>query len=225
MILNKGLWISISLDGIQASISRTANDSAFLTVYSPELVPGDVYSKYGPPCYVEGLPKPEDQNDFAVLYRKLDALVKNKGLKGPYGEDHPAVFSRFEYIREGSPQELLELIETMGVVVRVGQMDHKGDDAEVEQAKEDFARWMHDSTTFKPNPKIAEAEERERRKEENRIAMEKAERWDKKFRRFVLFPVLTAILGGILWGAFSLHWFVGVIAVLFIGFAWWWIRR
>lgn len=225
MILNKGLWISISLDGIQASISRTLKDNAFLTVYSPERVPGDVYSKYGPPVYEECLPKPEDQNDFAVLYRKLDTLVKNKELKGPYGEDHSAVFSRFEYVREGSPQELLELIEAMGVVVRIEQMDHNGDDAEVEQAKEDFARWMHDSTTFKPNPKIAEAEERERQKEYWRVQYEKAERWDKKFRRFVLFPILTAILGGILWGAFSLHWILGLAVASFLAFAWWWIRH
>lgn len=224
MLLNKGLWISISLDGNPATISRTLNNKAFLTIYGPERVAGDVYSRYHP-LGPEGLPKPDDQSAFAFLYRKLETLVQNEGLLGPHGEDHPLVYNRFEYVREGTPQELLELLEKMGTAIRVEKMDHQGDDAEVEQAKQDFGRWLHEGTTYAPNPKVEEARKYQEQLEEHRRRMAVAEIQDNRFRRFVLFPILFAVIAVVLWGAFSLHWVLGTVAVLFIGFIWWWVRN
>lgn len=222
MILNKGLWISISLDGNSAAISRTYNNKAFLTLFGPERVAGDVYSRYHP-LDAGGLPKTDDQSAFALLYRKMETLVQNEGLKGPHGENHPAVFSRFEYVREGSPQELLELLERAGIAVKVEKVNHKGDDAEVEQAKQDFSRWIHEDTTFDPNPKIEEARKYQEELAEHKRRIVAAEKWDNKFRRFVLFPILFIILGLGLWGVFSVHWILGLVAVLLIGFIWWWV--
>ena len=224
MILHKGLWILINLDGIDGVISRTYKGDAFLTVIGPERTLGDVYSRYhclGP----EGLPTDNDTSNFAFLYRKIESLACDEDLMGPGGENHPAVYMRFEYIYEGSPAQLLTLLEKAHVVIRIRKIPHSGDDAEVAQARQDFEHWINTDTEFDPNPEIEESRKKEQEERNRKIRMEEAERWDKKFRLFVLFPILFAIIGGILMGAFSLHWSAGIATLLLMGFAWWRIQH
>lgn len=224
MIFHKGLWIPIDLDGIVGVIGKTLSDEAFLIVTGPERTPGDVYSRYhslGP----EGLPKEDDKSVFACLYRKLDSLVQSEKIRGPYGENHPAVYARFQYFHSGSLVGFLAMLDESGIVIRVRKLPHSGDDAEFEQARKDLNRWIDTNTTFDPNPKIEEARKQEDERKERKARMERAERLDRKFRWFVLFPILLVILTGILWGAFTLHWTVGIVASLFFGFVWWWTRH
>ncbi|MEK7074961.1 MAG: hypothetical protein AAB968_04300, partial [Patescibacteria group bacterium] len=74
-------------------------------------------------------------------------------------------------------------------------------------------------------PAIEKARKKEQEERNRKILMEEAERWDKKFRLFVLFPILFTIIGGILMGAFFLHWSAGITALLLTGFAWWRIQH
>lgn len=225
MFLNKGLWILIDLDGIGGAISQTYEGNALLTIFGPERTPGSKVSNQYHCLGPEGLPTNDDTSAFALLYRKVDSLVHSEKIKGPYGEDHPAVYARFRYIYRGPPAELAALLEEIGVFVKVRKVPHKGDDAKVEQAKQDFGRWIDASTEFDPNPKIEDARKREEERKKQKARMKQAEQWDQKFRCFVLFPSIFAILAVVLWGAFSLHWFVGITAILFTGFAWWWVGQ
>ena len=122
MILNKGLWISITLDGIEASISQTYKGHAFLTLYGPEREKGNLRSAYS---LFGGLPADGDSSPFAVLYRKLNGIAKEIGMEGLHGENHPAVFRRFEYIYTELPVILLEKLTQSGIVIRVAVVDHK----------------------------------------------------------------------------------------------------
>lgn len=225
MIFSKSLWIVITLDGIDGAICSALipnpENNAFLTVFGPERVTGDYSSMYNP-LSPEGLPKPEDQSNFATLYRKLESLVNSGKIDGPYVEDHPAMYMRFQYIKaEISPTEMLSFLEKQGIKIVVKKVTHRGNNAEVEQAKKDFSKWIDKDTIFDQHPEFEEKQEIKEWKK----SMAGAEKADKKIQRSIMFPILTLLLGLLLYGAFSINWLVGTAFAAFLGFVWWWIRH
>ena len=227
MILNKGLWVSITLDGIEASISQTYKGHAFLTLYGPEREKGNPWSAYS---LFGGLPADNDNSPFAVLYRKLNGIAKEIGMEGPHGENHPAVFRRFEYIHTEPPVRLLEKLTQGGIVIKVAVVDHKGDDAEVEATSRDFRPWIDGCTVFKPNPKIEEDRKRAEEKVYWDARHKEAERKDRLLQKFVYLPVLVLMVSVAGYCAVTSHWWIALATVfcpflIYAGFVLWFVRR
>ena len=223
MIINKGLWTSITLDGIEASISQTCVKSlAFLTLFGPEREAGNPWSAY---TIFGGLPKDDDNSAFAVLYRKLDKIAKEIGLDGPHGENHPAVFRRFEYFHTETPEKLLGMLADCGIVIKITKIDHGGNDAEVEAVKKAFGRWITADTVLKPNPKIEEERKHAEWRANFNKEYEEMRRKDKIFEKRVLLPILFVVNVAIIWWTFPHHWITGGSIVFFIDFAYWWVRH
>lgn len=217
MIINSGLWNSITLDGIEASISQTYRGHAFLTIYGPEREPGNPWSAY---TLFGGLPKDDDSAPFAVLYRKLEVIKNDVGMKGPHGENHPAVFRRFEYLHTEPPEMLLASLAERGIVVKVTKLDHKGNNAEVEVAKRQYAAWIDKNTVIKPNPKIEDMRQRAEREAYC------VERQDDKLRKFVYIPLFIVIIAAVIACLVTGHWAIAIAVVLcliglYTGFVLW----
>lgn len=207
MILARVL-VTLTLDGIVAGIARLYNGKSYLSLIGPERVQGDPHSRYNP--FMDGgTPAPEDESSFALLYRKMQTIGPKIGLEGPYGEDdHPLLYNRFSYTHWHSPKELLEFLQKEGIQIRVIQVVHGGDDAEVVQARIDFAKWIDEDTVFDPHPSTVARLETP--------APEEVLALSPKFSQYVLYPLfVVATLV-----AFSIHpaLGVGVVALILVRF-------
>jgi len=211
MILNEGLWISITVDGIEGNISRTYKKHAFLVLYGPEREKGNPWSAYS---LFGGLPAEDDNSPFAILFRKLNSISKGIGLEGPYGENHGAVFRRFEYVCSETPAELLRRLSEHGIVIKVTKMDHCGDDAEVETAVKDFNQWIDSDTIFEPNPKIEEVRKKDIDKVYWDARFKEAERKDNLLRKFALFLAMILVPSSIGYCALTSHWWIALAIVV-----------
>lgn len=118
----------------------------------------------------------------------------------------------------------MALLEANDITLRVTKIPHRGDDSEVEQAGKDFARWIDSDTEFEPNPKIEEARELKKVREEFGTRMDRAERLDRKIGWLFLLPILIFIFF-VLREAFLFHWGAGIFTCMLIMFFWWWIRN
>lgn len=204
MTLTKGIWVALTLDGITAGIARLHNGKSHLSLIGPERVQGDPHSRYNP--FMDGgTPAAEDKSSFALLYHKIQTIGPKIGLEGPYGEDdHPLLYNRFSYTHWHSPKELLEFLQKEGIRIRIVNVGHKGDDAEVAQARIDFARWINEETVFDPHPSTVARIETP--------VPEEVLALSPKFNWYVLYPLLmVATLG-----AFSIHPALGVGVVVLI---------
>lgn len=219
MILRRGLWIYINLDGIDGAAGETLDGKTSLTVIGSKRTSGDRYN----PIEVGGLPKDNEQSPFAILYRKIESLVQSGKIDGPFGEDHPSFYARFEYTCDESPVELVTLLEANGIAIRIEKIPHRGDDPEVEQARKDFARWIDSGTEFEPNPKIEETRELEKTKKDFEGRMDRAERLDRKIKWLLPLPVLICIFF-VLREAFLFHHAVGILASILMAFFICWIQ-
>ena len=228
MILNKGLWILVNIDGIDGALSQTYKGQTYLTLVGPEREVGNPWSAYTP---FDKPPGDDDTSSFANVYRKLGTLVKEQKIEGPFAEEnHPAVFRRFLWFSGDTPTKLLETLMQHGIVARVREIPHKGDDAEVAEAVTIFKPWMDSNTVVKPNPKI---EEDRKRKEEAEIwkkRHEEAERKDNLLRKYVYLPVLVLVVLAAGYCAITSHWWLALAILLlpvfiYIGFVIWIMRR
>lgn len=219
MILEKGPRIIVDLNGIQGTIGQTMGGKAFVIVCGPERMPGNPNSRYHP-FGAEGLPRDADQSAFARLYRTLDILVGFDEIEGPFGDDRPT-YAVFRYFYVGSPAELVAFLENRRIYVKVRRIQHSGDDTEFEQAKKDFSHWIDFDTVFDPNPKIEESRKQKEMQDKFDADMERADRWDRNFKRYALIPVALSLIGVILWLASSLHLSAGIATTaLVIWLAW-----
>lgn len=205
-----------------------------LTIIGPERIHRDVYSAYNP-LSEDGLPDKNDQSTFATLFRKLDILVHNEELMGPYGEDHPAVFRRFQYVgRMTDPKTLLMALAQKGFVIKITRICRKKDltevgkdreDELVENAKKQFAEWIRKDTIIdqrEPDPmkQIRERIENSFLNRKKVFGVSLGDLLDRVFQIIILLAVV-----GVCFGAFLFHWITGIVVFLFTCFAWWWIRH
>lgn len=222
MLVHKGLWISISLDGIPGAIIEDYRGNAVLIVQAPERVLGVLGNRYTP-LLKSGIPTPDDNSVFALLYRKLETLVEKGYLIGPLAEeDHPAVYNRFLYTRESSRQEVLTLAANADVVVKVREIPHTGDEDEIKQAKHDFGPWIKVDTVFAPNPYVVQAEESARAQKKLEDAVSTYNRRWHAVTRF-LSPLLMAAFAALLWWAYRIHWGVGLSVETVSVSIWFWL--
>jgi hypothetical protein len=171
-----------------------------LTVIGPEQFPGDVWGRYNP-ITPEGQPGSDDESPFAILHRRLESIVRSRQLKGPYGDNHPAVYAWFQYLGEFTPAELLTLLSRNEISVKIRKVPHNGDEAEVLQIKKDFGLWIDDKTVFSPNPNIEILRKQEEGDRELKARIVKME-------RLAIAVLVTVILGT--------YWFPKVVGALII---------
>lgn len=228
MILNKGLWILVSIDGINGALSQTFNGKTYLTIVGPEREAGNPWSAYTP---FDKPPGDDDTSSFANVYRKLKALVTDQKLEGPFAhENHPVVFRQFLWFSGESPMALMETLTQHGIEAKVREIQHKGDDIEVAEAVAVFKPWMDNDTVVKPNPKI---EEERKRKEEAEVWKKRyaeAERQDNLLRKYVYLPFLVLVVIGAGYCAFTSHWWIALAILLLPVFIYtalvlWFVRR
>ncbi len=221
MFITEGLWINLTVGGVSCVLSQLCGGKTLFIIFvGSEQKTGDVYSRYYRTLR-DGFPKEDDQSNFALLYREVESLVRSKKLEGPYGEDHPRVFMRFNYVSEFSQVELLNLLEEAGFSVKIQNIPHKGDDSEYEQAKQDFARWIDSETNLQSNPKVEEKRQKKINDELREKRGKKADIIDKRLQRFVYIPLFFLII----FGVFSWNRVAGSLFLSFSIFSWFWLRR
>lgn len=228
MILNKGLWILVSIDGINGALSQTFNGETYLTIVGPEREAGNLWSVYTP---FDKPPGDDDTSSFANVYRKLKALVTEQKLEGPFAhEDHPAVFRQFIWFSGETPAGLMETLTQHGIEAKVREIPHKGDDAEVAEAIAVFKPWMDDDTIVKPNPKIEDGRKREEEAEIRKKSIAEAERKDNLFRKYVHLSFLVLVVICAVYCALTSHWWIALAILLLPVFIYvtlviWFVRR
>lgn len=112
-------WIEITLNGVNAAISHPLlKGTGHLTVCAPSERRDD--GTYYSAVVEEYLPNEQDDSAFAKLYRTIQVFADSGVLKGPWGEDHPLIYNRFEYMSLTlSPKEILSQLEYAGVSIEV----------------------------------------------------------------------------------------------------------
>jgi len=232
MILVKGLYIGISINTVPGFIAEKTMDSrakTLLELIAPRTNSSDVYSCYN---LFDHVPTEDDKSKFAEVYRGLQKLVEKGELEGPYAEDHPAVFNRFEYVdRKRYPGDLLVALQSSGFAIKITRIcRHKnltedGKDKEdllVEEAKNQLAEWIGDDIIIdqrEPDPikQIMLQKENYFINRKKVFGVSLGDLLDRIFQLSIVF-----IVAGICIYTFSFHWIAGIFVSLFIiGFVWW----
>lgn len=216
MYINKGLWNQIEVEGFNAALGINFDGKTHFLVVGPGLEDGNPHSAYSP--LDEGVPQEGDTSKFANLLRVLQKLVEEGFLDGPFGEDHPAVFRRFNYFTKHLPEELLERITMANFSVKITKIDHKGDQEEVDSFVKAITKWIDTETTFKRNPIEVEVEKKAKENKEWQIRYKKAEKADNILRRFVFYPILLIAIVAIWSAVFPVHWLLGSLGIGFCSF-------
>ena len=130
------------------------------------------------PLGQESLPSADDPHPFARVYNALQGLVTSGVLKGPFGEDHPAFWQRFDYqvSQRMKPSDLIRILESTGLRVKAAyvpkdpsKMTHEGAEQEREAAERlnaDIAPWF--DRGLSDEVKIPQKEKPEEKKIERR---------------------------------------------------------
>lgn len=154
MILDKGLVVRVTLDGVEASLRQNFIDGKYFILI------------FGPECEVDGVkgvynlqncqPDLCDTSVFALLYRKLGSMVSRGVLSGPLGDtDHPWTFRHFFWFsREVEIKGLMQALTDHGIRVVVIEIGHDGNDGNVLATKAAVAHWSTAETTVMPNPYV-----------------------------------------------------------------------
>lgn len=130
------------------------------------------------PLGQESLPSPDDPHPFARVYHTLQGLVASGVLKGPFGEDHPAFWQRFDYqvSQRMRPSDFIRILEGVGLRVKAAyvpkdpsKLTHEGAEQErqaAERLNADIAPWF-DQALY-DQEKIPQKEKSEEKKIERR---------------------------------------------------------
>lgn len=159
MFITKDPWVTLEFnESVRGAISRTPKDMAHFVLFGSKR-PGSE-GRYSP-LIPELMPAESDDSDFAVVFRAVQTLVWDGVLLGPFGEDHPAVYARFEYsVPKLDAPEVLEACARVGLSVRVSHVkfgtpikafshDKEAKLAALkESAVAQFGRWMDEETEF-----------------------------------------------------------------------------
>lgn len=153
-----------------------------------DLIPlGTQYSPLGQ----ESLPSADDPHPFARVYHTLQGLVASGVLKGPFGEDHPAFWQRFDYqvSQHMKPSDFIRILEGVGLRVKAAyvpkdpsRLTREGAEQErlaAERINADIAPWfdqtLYDEVKIAEKAKVAEKETD--RKEEPPPQPRRRRRW------------------------------------------------
>lgn len=115
----------------------------------------------------------------------------SKVIKGPYGDNHPAVYAWFQYLSDLTPVELLTLLGNNGITIKIKKIPHSGDEAEFLQAKESFQSWIDGNTVFAPHPNIEILRRQEESERESKAHTARLKRFT---LAFLVFLTITTLL-------------------------------
>jgi hypothetical protein len=114
----------------------------------------DPYSAYS--LFVN---QPESDSDepFPQLYFRIQELVEQGELEGPTGDDHPALFNRFNWIaRRMTMHDILVALQNMGYAIRITRIARHTktqtekakdeEDARIAVIRETLAQWIDADT-------------------------------------------------------------------------------
>lgn len=172
-------FINVTMNGVAAMVApASGKEFAHLSVFAPlHREDGGDYYAFSQKSH----PQEDDQSDFAKLYRLLRGVVVDGNIRGPFGEDHPAVYYRFEYppsAAELTIRKLLEVLVAAGITVVVTRISFSRENHTLlrmklseyeahtaslkEQARMMVGPWMDEKTEFiLPERVDVEAQDRE----------------------------------------------------------------
>lgn len=203
----KGLSINITIDGIDAAVGKDFDGKTCLAVLGPERTEEDSW------VTVDNPPKKDDHGLFANVFRKLNILVEEKKLDGPFSRgDHSSVFRQFLWFSAGELLELLEMLTRSGIKLKIYKISHKDDPGAKEEILQVFSKWMDDKTTI--HSKIEE-ENKRREAEETLwyIRLTKADRQDRRIRRYIFLPLIILMITCAIYFAFTSQWWITVVII------------
>jgi len=154
MIFTGDIPLGISINGIPGFIAKMSGGSKiWFQLLAPQTDPDDIGSCYNLSTHI---PTEDDQSPFAVLYRYLKNSVAAGELEGPYGQDHPLMFNKFDYLsRVKSIKALLTALEEAGFSVKVTRLCRTSmipeaakdkEDIEIDALRVEFSEWIDENT-------------------------------------------------------------------------------